>query len=1223
MGRGMNKAERLKEMERLYVQRAFSDIEMAERLSTADHRVDRTTVFRDRSELETEAPFIQDVDGRYLIDRVRYLSNIRVNLCEGLSLYLAARRSSQQTHSAQKHTASALEKLALSLKQPMTERLVKAADIILSQKARPEQDKVFEVVADAWAQGLRLRVNYQGLRAQHAYDDVISPYLVEPSPWSDSVYVIGPSDRLTKIVAYKLDRILHAVLTSEQFALPEDFDEQELLRHAWGIWRGEGEPATVKLKFAPGVAARRVQESVWHPLEQVTPTDDGGCVWTAQLAEWHEMLPWVRGWGADVEVLEPAEMRDILVQETRRLTALYGIVQAGIESPVSRVQRLWGKTGSAAWQFHPALFHMLDVGHVAQQLLTSEASPRWRLVLAEALGAEPANLGDWLPWLVALHDIGKISPAFQMLNEEQKTRLKKEGFSFGQWRASQEVHHSLIGHVFVSGKLQSLDASPLPETMRRVWAEAVNGHHGRFYSAADLLQASALIEINEPPEWGALRSEAGDLLREYLLRQAPDDWPQPHNVSAAVMALTGFTILCDWLGSDGRHFAAEPYLSFADYAVVSRRQARAVVSAAGFHEQSRSSAPESFELLFPDLGPARPLQAAIDAIPRDRLAAPCLVIIEAPTGEGKTEAALALAHRLAQAHGSDEMYYALPTTATSNQMFLRLQEHLRTGLGLQASIKLVHSQAFLVEDDLRMQPLKDASPAGRNAALEWFGPRKRSLLAPFGVGTIDQIEMAGLNVRHGALRLVGLAGKVVILDEVHAYDTYMTTIIECVLKWLSALGTSVILLSATLPQARRAALARAYGSEIGLPTEQQAAYPLLCVIGRNGTYHVSPPTGQPERRVGLGVMRLGDEDPWAKAQWLVNSVAGGGCACWIANTVDRAQKIFEALEELCPAGTDCDLLHARLPLDEREAIERAITGKYGRNGPRPEQGIVVGTQVLEQSLDLDFDVMVSDLAPIDLLLQRAGRLHRHVRARPADHAAPYLWINIEADAAGSLKPVVDKLIYAEYFLQQTWLALAGRTELVLPADYRRLVEGVYGPAEPPTGSPLYAAWHDLRKEQALAVQEANWRLLADPDPDWPYCVSATGPQFIEDENSAGWIVARTRLAEESLTVIPLERDGDVARRWPGDEGVRLDAEAPRAKQLELLRRSLRISRREAVEAIRAQCRELPKLFTDSALLKECLPLWLAGGQARLPAGKHTLTIALRPRLGLVIRREGA
>jgi len=263
----MTKFERLEEMVRLYHQRAFSDIDMAERLSTPEHRVDRTTVYRDRKELERKHPFVKDEKGRWRIDRTRFVSNILLNVREALSLYLAARRASQQTQNGASDAAKALEKLALALRQPMTKRLVKAADDILRQKTLAKRDKIFETVANAWVEGRRLRIRYQGLGGNRPYEDVISPYLVEPSPWSDAVYVIGPSDRIGDIVSYRLDRIQHAFMSGEPFQVPDDFDEEALLRHAWGIWRGEGEPQQVVLRFAPGAAAKRVQESVWHPLE--------------------------------------------------------------------------------------------------------------------------------------------------------------------------------------------------------------------------------------------------------------------------------------------------------------------------------------------------------------------------------------------------------------------------------------------------------------------------------------------------------------------------------------------------------------------------------------------------------------------------------------------------------------------------------------------------------------------------------------------------------------------------------------------------------------------------------------------------------------------------------------------------------------------------------------------------------------------------------------------
>ena len=319
MSRATSRAMRLKEMERLYYQRAWSDAELAQWLG-----VDRTIVYRDRMELEANGvPLIPASRGRYRIDRQKYLSPVRLDIREKLSLYLAARKAAQLARMGQKPMASALSKLAAAMQKPMTEKLVRSAEQLLAHYQQPEREQVFETVAHAWVDGMRLRVQYQGLSGRKPYWDRISPYLIEPSPWSDSVYVIGPSDVWNKIVAYRLDRILKAAL-SEPFTVPEDFDEEGLLRHAWGVWLAEGEPREVVLRFAPGPAAKRVQESMWHPLERVEPQEDGGVIWRAPIAEWREMLPWIRGWGADVEVLEPIELRETLMGEARALARQYG-----------------------------------------------------------------------------------------------------------------------------------------------------------------------------------------------------------------------------------------------------------------------------------------------------------------------------------------------------------------------------------------------------------------------------------------------------------------------------------------------------------------------------------------------------------------------------------------------------------------------------------------------------------------------------------------------------------------------------------------------------------------------------------------------------------------------------------------------------------------------------------------------------------------------------------
>ncbi len=917
-------------------------------------------------------------------------------------------------------------------------------------------------------------------------------------------------------------------------------------------------------------------------------------------------------------MIEPSEMKKAVDTDVYRLSRIYPMESTQSNLSLSHLLQCWGKTGNKEQDFHPVLFHMLDVGHVAQQLLTAPASPRWRHVLGRVLNADPGALVNWLPWLIALHDIGKISVPFQAQNQAQKLRLERAGFTFGRWKPKDKLDHSIMGQLFLKRLLKARYASlPLPPRLVSVWLEMIGGHHGVF-AAESLSEISRTLNfIQEPEAWEQLRTQAIQILQRYFLRQLPLPMTEPSHVSAAIMALTGFTILCDWLGSDSRYFAPHPYTDLADYIPFSRQGAQRAVAEVGFFQLSHSEAPMVFAQLFPECVPVRPLQQAIDAIPVDVLSQPCLAIIEAPTGEGKTEAALALAHRLGQSNGSDEFYYALPTTATSNQMFIRIQEYLRDRLSLATRAKLVHGQAFLVEDDLQIEPFASGDEAPP-ASLTWFTPKKRALLAPFGIGTVDQAELAALNVRHNALRLIGLAGKVVILDEVHAYDTYMTTIIEQMLRWLSVLGSSVILLSATLPLSRRDALARAYGLGLNSQPHQQVAYPSLWVGSQAGTYHVTPPAYQSQWSFQLSTLHIPHDEATLKAQWLLEAVAAGGCACWVTNTVDRAQKLTQAVAKLDP-NIDCLLLHSRFPLEDRQSLEQQLRDKYGPKGDRPQRSLVIGTQVLEQSLDLDFDVMVSDLAPIDLLLQRMGRVHRHQNKRPPAHQSPRFWVNCELDPEQPpLVQMSEDSFYADYILQKTWQVIANLATISLPAGYRPLVEAVYSADQPAPADPLYPAWEKLNRQEIKALGEAALRLLPDPDPDRPFCHHHQ-LTFVEGEDSAAWIVAQTRLGPETITVIPLERAGDKARLIPTDEMVDLTAAPDRATQLRLLRRSFSLSQQQLVQYFKQFGKPVEPLFSQSALLKSVRPLWL--NDSPLTVENTTLSYTLDAKLGLVIKRE--
>jgi CRISPR-associated endonuclease/helicase Cas3 len=1178
-----------------------------------------------------DLPGVYEENGRLYLDRLGDLVRMSFDRDEITMMHVAMRLLSRHTNAHNPHAASALRKLSDVIKRldpdvsRSLQRTAGLADAPTFQR-NDELINTLRVLTEARLRRRKVNVEYELDDGTLTKPYIFSPYFIEPYAPGLTTHVIGFREPPGEIRTFKVERLRNARIDLADFAMPDDFDPTALLNDAWGIWYTNESPVEVVLKFAPSVR-RRVLETRWH-RNQADPEvlEDGSVIWRCWLAEPREMLPWVRGWGADVEVLAPAALKAELHRSARALAKLYGVARVQLEdTQMVQLLQCWGKTG-AGGTFHPAIFHMLDVAQVARVLLDDAAPIRWRRALARSLNADEAQLKDWLPYFVALHDIGKISIPFQAQNATQLERMKHEGFVFDGWLKDDFIRHEIISRVF----LENVD---LPEPMRYL-AEAISGHHGSFVGREKTKEARNLLR-KEHASWHELRQRGDALLRTALLVQMPAASSKPHNVSAAIMALTGFMILCDWIGSDARFFKPAYGETWDDYIAEAHHRAAQAAESAGLLTPVESDAPGNVEALFADLNNLRPLQLAVNRISDDLFRIPTLTLIEAPTGEGKTEAALALARRIARINGTDEMFYALPTMATSNQMFGRLQKHLHDRLKLGAQVKLAHGQAFLVEDDLRaeaaladLDPLSngDSAQAVREVheTMAWFSGKKRALLAPFGVGTVDQIELAVLNVKHLALRMAGLLGKVVIVDEVHAYDTYMTTIVERLLRWLAQMGTSVILLSATLPLSRRERLLKAFGATTNLAAGQAEAYPSLLVANAQAIHHASPEVWQPNRVIALNELQFGDADAETKARWLLAQVADGGCACWMTNTVKRAQNIFAKLRELAPADVRLDLLHSQLPLEERQRRESDLSAIYGRTSdaqPRPPKGVVVGTQVLEQSLDLDFDVMASDLAPIDLLLQRAGRLHRHDRSRPDAHTCARLFLNFQTGSDGNLKLGSDRTIYAPFIMRRTHQTLEGRVDklITLPADYRILIEAVYGGAPPIEGDVLYNDWLDLKSKEDKAKAEANERLIPFPNERDSFAETiAQRIALIESENRAGYLIAQTRLGEPSLNVIPLERTGDIVQL--ADETPSVNAEAPRATQLRLLRRHLRVSNPDAIAAIEFADSITPtRLFQQSVLLGDFCPLWLTQGMAQLQTAQgKTLSFKLDPDLGLVI-----
>jgi len=714
--------------------------------------------------------------------------------------------------------------------------------------------------------------------------------------------------------------------------------------------------------------------------------------------------------------------------------------------PVPPYQVLWAKTDRdrSTGVTHPLICHLIDVASVAHVLWRAVLADGIRSHLADAIGLDVELAGTAITFWVGLHDLGKASPAFQRLHKPARSSLESAGLSFPRVFVREPNRHGIISAHVLPDLL--VEHCKLSLGWARKIARAVGGHHGAWATPGQLQKLSSRQVGGS--EWDAVRL---DLLSE-LIRIFPCPEVHPQATDAAqntlLMLLSGLTSVADWIGSMERYFPfAQVPLDTRAYAALARERATRALTERGWLAWKPPGQEGSFLELF-GLDQPWPMQEAVIEGAK-HLTPPALLIVEAPTGTGKTEAGLYAADHWARVGRQSGMYVAMPTMATSNAMFDRVRKVLvRRYPDRLVNLHLVHSHASLREDVRALQlatvdelAARDNESGGRVAAMTWFLPRKRTLLASFGVGTVDQALLSVLQTRHFFVRLFGLAHKTVIFDEVHAYDTYMSTLLQRLLRWLRAVGTSVVILSATLPASTRRELVRAYMGSLktDLP---EAHYPAL-TWASGGEIGVVPLRGPSSYRV---VLEWIAQEPQAVAACLADALREGGCAAVICNTVRRAQQVYEAIKEAAfVPSEDLLLFHGRFPFAWRKGIEETVLNRFGKESTGTRSGVVVATQVIEQSLDLDFDLMVSDLAPVDLLIQRAGRLHRHERgARPGPVSSRRLLLCTPDESGGVPDFGSDAYVYDRYVLLKSWLVLQGRKHLTLPCDTETLIESVYG-----------------------------------------------------------------------------------------------------------------------------------------------------------------------------------
>ena len=841
---------------------------------------------------------------------------------------------------------------------------------------------------------------------------------------------------------------------------------------------------------------------------------------------------------------------------------------------------------------------------MAEQIVLREP-PQARVWMAAQLGLPVEHAPRWLAALAGLHDFGKAIPGFQHKWPPGQAADEATGLNFKAAALYPNRHDyastALLRKLFFTMGFELGWINTI--------TQAIGAHHGYMPTPQEARDA---MPRNEGSGWAAARQEVFDA---YWATLGIQGTPTRADVSLSATAwLAGLTSLSDWIGSNPVWFPlcerADALQDHFAQAGVLAKLALDEIGWPGFHPLLRADA-ETDALVQRILGSpvsptkARPLQQVADQL-LSQLTGPALMMVEAPMGEGKTELAF-LAHlRLQVANGHRGLYVALPTQATSNAMFDRMITFLKSFLvDSKLDIQLAHGGALLDERIHHLRNVDDSTEESISSST-WFAQRKRPLLSPYGVGTIDQALLAALNVKHHFVRLWGLANRVVVLDEVHAYDTYTSGLIEALLRWLKAMNCSVVLMSATLPARRRASFLKAWGSN----DRPDIAYPRVLLTTAQGTLGavVACRALAPINVSGIS------EELDALAEAAINELRDGGCGVVIVNTVQRAQGLYLLLKDRLPEDAELLLFHARFPADDRSAREQAVVTRFGRDAisQRPNKALLIATQVVEQSLDIDFDFMLSDLAPVDLLLQRAGRLHRHVRARPIAHDKPHLIVaGLLPERLPELLETAWGFVYDPYVLYRTWSIASKELVWQLPIDIDRLVQTVYASesleeeASPEQVKAIDKAFgKHLAKVQEDRKRAINVTLDVDAEPQAAYLGKRGGDEEIDGLRLV------TRLGEDSISVVPVLVAQDGWRLFADEVPFDPAAVPDDLLAQRIYRRQLRLSRKDIVLALVAQ--PSPAAFESHPLLKNLKPLMLHDSVALF----KRLHVRLNPELGI-------
>ena len=722
--------------------------------------------------------------------------------------------------------------------------------------------------------------------------------------------------------------------------------------------------------------------------------------------------------------------------------------------PSDKPQRpcLWGKSKGLSSPY-PLLAHLLDTAAASEALL-GEALPR---DLSAAAAAHcGVGIDEWrqaVIVLAGLHDFGKASAGFQ--NQDP---VACPDWLSGCRDAFDAGRHDRVGGNLVWDRWDGLRS-------RYKAAQIVAGHHGtiptldqRWMRACG---GAGLVDDSPPAELADARDEIWRIVTSVVGAFPDIDLPAP-----AASAALAVVIAADWIASASWLIACQQQtmtISGVSDPEAHFRRARDLAAThirlSGLVAAAPRPAATPRTMLADGAAEWTPLQASIDADLSPTAAG--IAVICAPTGEGKTEAALLAADRFAQGCGRNGFFFAMPTVATAEGLHARIERHVQGDTtGVSAPVRRVHSQASLYEepsggvpalaDDNSEHGTLSEDPAAQQAAAAWMSGTRKALLAPYGVGTVDQVLLGALRAKYSPLRLLAAAAGCVIVDEVHSLDPYMRTLLCKAVEWLAALGAPVIVLSATMPRKRVVELLASYqrgaGSATTVPASAQGGYPgwtaWTPMDGYSGTSTSSRRRWSARfHTVDTPAAELTDRIASKAAE----AAASGLCVLVVRSTVRAAQETYDAVVAsdgtLEPGGT-IDIIHSRMPQRNRRRRSEALLRRLGPDSTsRPRRMVIVATQIVEQSFDVDFDLLVTDPAPLAALLQRGGRVRRHRPPSPGESTEAVVFWPLTLDES----PSYGSLIYARADLMsaRAWLTAAETATSVavaVPDDVAGLVE---------------------------------------------------------------------------------------------------------------------------------------------------------------------------------------